>query len=1080
MQSGRSHRPVLQVKFKLIHGFGTGCRSHTQKFPAQSKIQAVDLEGKLPLAKVSLSNSFHCLSLLDSGSSRSFVSKDLFEKLTKLKLIKRVNKINQTVEVANQSKVTVRKEIVIHIKIENFSWDFQFWVLNSLPFQMILGYDFMKFSKMTVDLNELKVRFNFSNKETVFCLLGEDEIPQCEKPDLGDSPLSPAQKKRFDDLIQSFGDVISDKIGTAKVEPYKIRISEKITPFRQRPYFLSPEKMKIMRETVQDLLNQGVIEKSVSEFSSSAFLRPKKEPGKYRLVVNYKELNKHIEMDSFPQPEVDKVFHFLKDARYFTTLDLNNSYYQCLLHPDSRKFAAFNVGYALYQPRTCPQGIKIGSQVLGRIVDEVLGDLKFKCVINFVDDLCVYSSSPESHYNDLKQVLLRLRQAGLTVKPSKVTLAKRGIRFLSHIVKDGKLQVDSSKSDAINNFPRPKNLKAVQRFLGMAAYYSKFIPNFSEISRPLNALKRKNVRFKWGTEQQQSFDKIRQCLASPVVLHLPDWKEQFILSTDASERSVGCCLEQYRDGRTVPIAFASRSFSDNQLKYSIYLKEFAAVLYGLEKFKEYLTDHPFTLKTDCMAITYVMNSDKATGMLARWKLRFSQFPCEKIEHCRGTQNIVSDTLSRMFDGEENKNEPDPPSVNKVCFLQNFPETFDTLTDKQRDDAELGKTIRQLENGEQVQHFCLKNGILKFQKNKKCPPKVVVPKSMRTMLMKYFHDISMSAHWGIKKTIARISKNFTWEGMFNDVKQYVKSCELCQLSKPAQNRQVGLMNSKPPTKCLERLHIDIFGPLVRSTSGNAYALVCIDTFSKFSWVIPLRKATSKTIISALKDRIFSQHGLPEIICSDNASVFTSQSFKSFLFGLSIKHITTSVARPNSNQSERVNRNLKFVLKIFHSESQNKWDENLPFLCLGLNSGVHESTGVTPAYAFLGREINHSLKLQWNLDDDLPVETAQERVAKIIENLKAAHSKTRERYNENRKPSRYCAGDLVVYRRFVPSNKMNKVSNKLSQPWSGPFKVIKILNPVNIKIQLLSDSKVVKVVHVAQVKKYFERTQSENAQ
>lgn len=1053
---------------------GIRSRAKINQAPTHSKMQAVDLEGKLPMVKILFNNLFSCISLLDSGSSRSFISKELFNKLKELKLIKDVLKANHTVEVANQNKVTVRKEVTIHLKLEGFSWDFQFWVLNSLPFQMILGYDFMKYSKMSVDLNEFKLRFNFTGRESMFCLLDKNEIPECEKPDFGDSPLSMEQRKRFEDLIHSFGDVITDRIGTAKVEPYKIKISEKITPFRQRPYFLSPDKMRVMRETIQDLLKQGVIEKSVSEYSSSAFLRPKKEPGKFRLVVNYKELNKFIEMDSFPQPEVDKVFQFLKDARYFTTLDLNNSYYQCLLHPESRKYAAFNVGYALYQPRTCPQGIKIGSQVLGRIVDEVLGDLKFKCVINFVDDLCVYSSCPESHYNDLEQVLLRLRQAGLTVKPSKVTLAKRGIRFLSHIVKDGKLHVDNSKSEVIQNFPRPRNLKAVQRFLGMAAYYAKFIPNFSEISRPLNALKRKNVRFKWGKEQDDSFNTIRDCLASPVVLHLPDWKEQFILSTDASEQSVGCCLEQYRDGRTVPIAFASRSFSDNQLKYSIYLKEFAAVLYGLEKFKEYLTDHPFVLKTDCMAITYVMGSDKATGMLARWKLRFSQFPCAKIEHCRGTQNIVSDTLSRMFDGVESQNEPKPPSAEKACFLQHFPETFETMKDKQREDEELADVIAKIENGDAVQHFSVKNGLLKYQRNNKCPPKIVVPRSMRKMLMKYFHDISLSAHWGIKKTIARISKNFTWDGIFNDVKQYVRSCELCQLSKPAQNRQIGLMNSEPPKRCFERLHIDTFGPLVRSTSGNAYALVCIDTFSKFSWVIPLRKATSKTIISALKDRIFSQHGLPETICSDNASIFKSQVFTSFLFGLGVKHLTTSVARPNSNQSERVNRNLKFILKIFHSESQNKWDENLPYLCMGLNSGVHESTGVTPAHAFLGRDLNHSLKLQWNLDDDLPAETANERVKKIIDNLRAAHQKTRDRYNKNRKPSPHCAGDFVVYRRFVPSNKANKVSSKLSQTWNGPFKILKVLNPVNIKIQSVSDPSVVKVVHVAQVKKYYERT------
>jgi len=585
------------------------------------KVLATDLNGKLPLINVGFGQNVKGLSLIDTGSSRSLMSKSFFAQLKEHKLVKNVSKINRTIETANKSKITVRTEAEVHLKVNDLSWDYTFWVVPNLPFQLILGFDFMKFSKMSVNISESKITFDFPGNEKTFCLLDENEIPTSEKIDLGDSPLSAEQKAEFDKLMEEFADVVTDKIGRANTEPYKLRISKEIVPFRQKPYHLPPDKVRVMRETIQDLLNQGVIEKSTSEYSSSAFLRPKKEPGRHRLVVNYKFLNQFIEMDSFPQPEVDKVFQYFKDARYFTTLDLNNSYYQCLLHPDSRKYAAFNVGFALYQPVTCPQGIKIGSQVLGRIVDEVLGDLKFKCVINFVDDLCIYSDTPENHLEDLRQVLTRLRKAGLTVKPSKVTLAKRGIRFLSHVVKDGKLYVDESKAEAINNFPRPRNLKAVQRFLGMASYYGKFIPNFSELSRPLNALKRKGVRFKWGKEQDISFEKIRRCLSSPVVLHLPDWSQPFILSCDASEKAAAAVLEQVKDGKPVPIAFASRAFSDNQLKYNMYLKEFAAVLFGLEKFKDFLTDKPFTLKTDCMAVTYVMGSDKSTGMLARWKLR---------------------------------------------------------------------------------------------------------------------------------------------------------------------------------------------------------------------------------------------------------------------------------------------------------------------------------------------------------------------------------------------------------------------------------------------------------------------------
>lgn len=1049
------------------------CRSSDNVF-SPAKISAVNLLGKIPLIKVKVGD-HECIALLDSGATKSLISKKLFSKLKKQKCVKGVTKISNYMETANGAKIPIRQELKLHIKIDNFSWDYLFWVANEIPYDMILAYDFFHFSKLSLNMTKQVLKFNYgSERERVLFLLDEDNL-KSDKMQFEEAEMSDEVRENFQKLLRDYGDVVTGKIGKAKVAPYKLRVSKDIKPFRMRPFQMTPDKVRAMREIINELLSSGVIEKSQSEFSSNCFLVPKREKGKFRLVNNYKTLNQYIEMDSFPSPTVDSTFQYLQSAKFFTSIDLVHSFFQLELSKSSRKYTAFSTSFGSYQWVRVPQGLKIGTQALNRVVDEVLGDLKFKCVINFCDDVLIYSPDEITHYNDVKAVLQKLREYNLTVNPDKLKLAKRGVQFLGHYVSDGKLHLDPSRIEPIKNYPVPKTVKQVQRFVGLASFYNKFIPNFSEICYPLNRLKRKGVKFKWTKLEQASFEKLIEALTSPPVLHLPDFSKKFILSCDASDHSIGCVLQQERNSTLVVIAYTSRALQKNEQAYSIYKRELLACLWGCERYREFLLDKPFILRTDNQAITYLWKSDKTTGQLARWKLRLSEFPCE-IEHARATQNIPADALSRLFEPTPEAKDKNVKPEHTVHFLQHFPEVFHDIGQKQREDLNLREIIVKLEKGEVVNNFLLRNGVLKYQKNKNCAPKICVPESLKQMVLKFNHDTSLSAHWGIKKTTAKIAKDFAWKSMFEDIRHYVRSCKLCQLHKISQNTKVGLMSSTLPERSMQRLHIDLFGPLVRSKTGNQYMLVCVDSFSKFTWFIPLKKATSETVIKAMTERIFAQNGIAEIVISDNGSQFTSNRFRSFLFGLGIKHITTSVARPQGNQSERENRNLKYALKIFHSQTQNRWDENLNFLMIGINSAHHESIGMTPAMALMGRELNNPLQLAWNLVEKVtttPTQSIEDRVSEILKNLKSAQNRMKKAYDKNRRPSPYKIGDQVLYRVYIPSDKAKKISNKLSQGWKGPWTIFEVLNDVNVRIKLNENPKIVRVVHVAQLKRFYDR-------
>lgn len=167
-----------------------------------------------------------------------------------------------------------------------------------------------------------------------------------------------------------------------------------------------------------------------------------------------------------------------------------------------------------------------------RLIDKIFSDLKFKTVYSFFDDLVVYTDGPFSqHLNHLKEVLKRLQSAGLTINPQKITVASNHIEFLGFIFKNGTVSYSHSKIDPILNFPTPKNPKQVARLIGMTAYYARFIPNYSQLTAPLNHLKKKDVKFQWGTAQQEAFEKIKKVLSSHPVLRLPDWDRPFFLQT---------------------------------------------------------------------------------------------------------------------------------------------------------------------------------------------------------------------------------------------------------------------------------------------------------------------------------------------------------------------------------------------------------------------------------------------------------------------------------------------------------------------------------------------------------------------
>ena len=198
---------------------------------------------------------------------------------------------------------------------------------------------------------------------------------------------------------------------------------------------------------------------------------------------------------------------------------------------------------------------------------------------------------------------------------------QESLKFLGHMVSAAGVQVDSEKVKAVEDFPVPTNLKAVQRFLGMSGWYHRFVPNFAEVADPLNNLKRKGVKFRWTPECQRAFDTLKSHLVSPPILGHPNFNLPFVVYTDASDVGLGAVLVQQTGlGSEEVLAYGSRSLNKAERNYTVTEQEALAVITAIRHFSPYLSDKEFVLYTDHNNLKYLMRAKHLKGRAMRWAL----------------------------------------------------------------------------------------------------------------------------------------------------------------------------------------------------------------------------------------------------------------------------------------------------------------------------------------------------------------------------------------------------------------------------------------------------------------------------
>ncbi|KAJ8019153.1 hypothetical protein HOLleu_42443 [Holothuria leucospilota] len=455
--------------------------------------------------------------------------------------------------------------------------------------------------------------------------------------------LDEKQTEHIMTTLKQFCDVLTDLPGLTDLVEHTVHLTT-AEPVRSKAY---PEPYA-MRETIKSeidtMLQMGIIEPSESPYASPIVI-VKKQDGSIRFCIDFRKLNRVTVIDPEPIPNVDELLIRISNAKWFTKLDLTKGYWQIVVASNDKCKTAFISNEGLYQFKVLPFGMVNSSATFTRMMRKLLKGLK--SVVNYIDDVLIFTTTYDEHVFMLNEVFRRLRDAGLTARPTKCFVGYHSLDFLGHMVGEGLLKPQSDKVNEILEASIPKTKKEVRSFLGLVGYYRKFIPHFAAIAVPLTDLTKSKYPNKVRLEepQERAFQTLKCRIATSPILHLPDIDKVFILQTDASDVGLGAVLLQEFDGTKFPIHYASKKLLPREVAYSVVERECLALVWAVTKFHVYLYGRQFILETDHYPLTYLSQAKLKNSRIMRWALCLQQYRYT-IRAIKGSDNCGADFLSR--------------------------------------------------------------------------------------------------------------------------------------------------------------------------------------------------------------------------------------------------------------------------------------------------------------------------------------------------------------------------------------------------------------------------------------------------
>ena len=727
------------------------------------------------------------------------------------------------------------------------------------------------------------------------------------------------------EVLHQYSDIF-DGLGLFPGE-YSIKLDPTVQPVvhapRRVPLALKPQ----LKEELDRMTRDGVVVKvdEPTDWVNSLVIVEKPRTKRLRLCLDPRDLNTAVKREHYVMPTLDDITSKLAGSKYFSILDARSGYWQIKLDERSSKLTTFNTPFGRYRFTRMPFGINCAQDIFQKKVDETYEGLDG--VTGIADDIIVHGSSVEEHMANLEAMLQRSRDRGVKLNLEKCIFCVTEVPFFGHILSADGLKPDPAKITAIKNMDAPANRAELGTVLGMINYLSKFSSKLTDVTAPLRELLKKENEFQWEQQQESSFQCAKDLLTQepgPVLAYFDETKE-VVLQVDASQSGLGAALLQ--EGK--PVAYASKSLTDTEQRWAQIEKEMYAIAFGCKRYHQFIYGRPITVVTDHKPLESILKKplSAAPARLQRLMLRLQKYEMTVV-HRAGKDIPLADTLSRKFQQDSDSSIGDSTDIMVHTVLTNLPMSDEKLREL-RDESEKDPQMQ-----------ALSEVILSGwpETRKQCPipvqeywnhrdelsvmdglvfrgDRLVIPKALRSNMLKCIHH----GYMGMEKCKERARDILFWPGMNAQIEETVSKCQICLENRPSNTKEP-MIAHEVPDRPWQSVATDLF-----SMDGETY-LVIVDYYSRYFEIERLQTTTSASVIRKTK-AVFSRHGIPEKVISDNGPQYSSADYATFARTWGFKHETSSPTYPQSNGLAE-----KYVQIAKHLLGKAKRDAKDPYLSL----------------------------------------------------------------------------------------------------------------------------------------------------
>lgn len=901
---------------------------------------------------------------LDTGSQLTIVSKQVLQNIPNIILYES----QRVIRVANGEYISNVSECRVGVKFNGCEYQLVLHCVEG-TFPSLLGRDWIRTifgqdwlsSLVSQQVKGLKLKGGVHRSDPV-----KVSGVYASEAEVSDSTAEFVKKVRQSEVFQP-------GLGLVKDFEAKLHVKEGARPVFRKSRTLAYS----VREPVDDHLRKQVADGIMRKVEHCEYASPivtaNKPDGGFRICGDYKHtVNPLLDTTQYPLPTEEECFYPLRGGKKFTKLDIRQAYNQIKLGDDARELLTLNTPLGLLQPTRLPFGVSSATAIFQEVVDKVLQGVPM--TVCRVDDICITGKTEMEHRANVIEVVRRLKDAGFKCRLDKCEFYVDEVTYLGHRLNSQGVFPIQSKVETIKKAPYPENVGQLISFLGAVNYYGKFIKNLSSICEPLNRLRGKGVQWQFGQEEKSAFNLLKDALSSDTLLIQYNPSLPVKIDTDASKAGLGAVISHIMpDGSERPIEFSSRSLNKAEKNYGQIEKEALSLVWGVKKFHRYVYARSFELVTDHKPLLFLLGEHKqipemGVSRIQRWAVLLASYQY-KLKFRSTLNHCNADMCSRFYlqdldyAGFYDQEYEDWSGVQvSSVFLTTFEDkpliNYNMISRFTRTDPVLSKVVKSVQEGwmpslnsPELQPYHQRKDELTVEQN--CllwGSRVIVPVKLRHDVLELIH----SGHPGIVSMKA-LSRAYVWWPKLNEaIEQLGRHCGTCQVNQKMPKKTTP-HPWVPPSQSWERIHIDF------AQWHNRQWLIVVDAYSRFPEIIDMGHNTTSGVTIRELRKLFSVHGLPKLVCSDNGTQLVSEEIEEFYRSNGVEHVRIPPWTPYCNGlAERMVGTFKDHMTKMYASNKD-YTRNLACWLLTYRNTPHSVTNQCPSTLMFGRPTRTRLSL-----------------------------------------------------------------------------------------------------------------------